>query len=171
MTFTRLMLRAIGLPKAFYSWFVYQLNGRDSPSQISGEDRQLHIKELMTSTRIMLGAIGLLGFLAWGLYFWLIYKMKGLSGGPSSLVSGEEWFVLLVTMMVYVFYLIITIHAFRAITALVVGVVVHILFIFFVIIPLLQADGAGPFFFITFLPGLVLWLTYVRQLSRHQNAV
>lgn len=170
MTLTRLALRAIGLPGAFYSWFVYQLNGRDCPSRVADEDRQLHIKELMTSTRIMLGAIGLFGPIGWCIFCWFMYCMNRWGcGSVSSRVSGEELFIALSPMGSFIFYLVIASRPCHAMTALVVGVVVHIPLVF-VVIAFLLAGGAAPFFSLAFLPGLMLWLIYVRQLSRHQNA-
>jgi hypothetical protein len=118
----------------------------------------------------MLGAIGLLGTAGWVFLCWLGFQLKGWGDGSvSSHVSSEEWLFALAPVAVFVFYLVITIRTCRALTALVVGIVVHIPLVF-VLIRLFRLGHAGPVYALALLLGPVIWLVYVRELSRHDNA-
>lgn len=120
----------------------------------------------MIFIRPMLGAIGLLGLFGWGYLSWFIHKMFAL--GDS--FSNGELFFLFVPISVFIFYLVIAIRPCRAAVALVVGIVLH-LPLSFIVIPLLISGHEGPIFALALLPGFVVWIAYVYQLSLHHKAV
>ena len=123
----------------------------------------------MTFTRFMLGGIGILG---WGLFLgvWYILMMLG-NGSFSSGFTSAEWRMAIAPMAAFIFYFVIAIRPCHAITALSIGIVVHIPLVFMVIPFYVLHGPMGPVYALALLPGFVVWIAYVYQLSSHDKLI
>jgi hypothetical protein len=126
----------------------------------------------MTLTRFMLGIIGVFGFLGWCLFSWFWYVFMGWGDGfVSSEFSIDEWVMAIAPLVAFLFYLAIMIRPCRVITALSVGIVVHIPLVFVVVPFLVRGGPTGPVYALALLPGFLVWIAYVYQLSHHDETV
>lgn len=124
---------------------------------------------VMTFIRFMLGGIGILGLV---LFFGVWYILMRLGNGSfSSGFTSTEWRMAIAPMAAFIFYLVIAIRPCRAITALGVGIVVHIPIVFMVVPFYVLHGPMGPVYALALLPGFVVWIAYVYQLSRHDKTV
>jgi hypothetical protein len=115
----------------------------------------------MISIRRILGAIGAVGTVGWGVLFTLASMM-------ASSMTGADLFLGLSPFAVFIFYVVIAIRPCQARTAFLIGTVLHVPLVF-VIIHLLRVGHEAPIFAAALGVGTSVWLIYVRQLARHKN--
>ncbi len=88
----------------------------------------------------------------------------------ASRVTGSDLFFGFLPVLVFIFYAVIAFRPCRALTALVVGAVLHVPLLF-VVARLVRGGHESPVYAAALVFGAVVWGIYVRQLSHDDNAV
>ena len=116
----------------------------------------------MSLSRKILGTIAVVGILVWGFIMCVAALM-------ASRFTASEVFYGFFPVVVFIFYAVIAIRPCRAVTALVVGAMLHVPLLF--VMAAWYRDAHESLVFAAALVfGAVVWAIYVIQLRRHENA-
>ena len=120
------------------------------------------LQRAMSLSRKILGTIAVVGILVWGFIMCVAALM-------ASRFTASEVFYGFFPVVVFIFYAVIAIRPCRAVTALVVGAMLHVPLLF--VMAAWYRDAHESLVFAAALVfGAVVWAIYVIQLRRHENA-